>query len=741
VVTSYSFGSRPSWTTRAPTAWTFEGSNDASNWTVLDTRSGITGWVGGDIRGFSFSNANAYLYYRLNVSATGGGSPINLMELRLATTSHNLLEARGGSMSLTSDTVGTQRDLWMVVHTHASSSNSFTRLGTSGNLSHFPFTDGNVYIDAFLPTRRSFTPTMGLVGVTRLLRISMSSAGVWTAYVDGVQQNTASGQTFSLSTTPQLVGGWAMQIAEALILDAPADATTTADLIGYFNAEHGLTVPGASQGPGSYIDAVLADGPVMFWGLDEASGTTAYDLSGQGRNGTHTNSPSLGQASLLADGSGHSTSYVPNQYTTIAGNNGYAWQNGPYGGGVARIKPSSGSLSGDQFIASSWSGNSTNERWLFYIHSGKLTISVYPVGGSQTILSGTTSLVAGTQYTVGWSWDGTTLCLYLNGALEASMALSGHMPSQGITTWSIDVARAAGAAYGTIQVQGFGLFDFAPSATRMLAYHNSAIGASSPSSAVAVLTAASTLTATAVDTTTAADALAATSSLGVTGTATRLGADTLSATALLTAAAVDAVQASNALSAASVLAVSAGVTELASVALSANSALLGYGTIGQLSSNALVSLSSLTVSSVTSRAGSVALSSVSALSATPIFFLVIPGSASLVASSTLTSAAALIESAAALLSSTSVMAAQGDDIKLAMVSTSALSILSAEAHRGVFAALSMDATSMMVLSATFSHLAVSLVTGALRTASASGPLYRQGVTGGLRTVSAEGELR
>lgn len=41
---------------------------------------------------------------------------------------------------------------------------------------------------------------------------------------------------------------------------------------------------------------VLADSPAGFWPLDETSGTTAADLSGNGRDGTYTGSYSLGSA-------------------------------------------------------------------------------------------------------------------------------------------------------------------------------------------------------------------------------------------------------------------------------------------------------------------------------------------------------------------------------------------------------------------------------------------------------------
>lgn len=52
----------------------------------------------------------------------------------------------------------------------------------------------------------------------------------------------------------------------------------------------------------TYSDEVLADNPWLYWKLDETSGTTASDSSGNGRNGTYTNSPTLNQTALINEG-------------------------------------------------------------------------------------------------------------------------------------------------------------------------------------------------------------------------------------------------------------------------------------------------------------------------------------------------------------------------------------------------------------------------------------------------------
>ncbi len=55
----------------SPNDWTFEGSNDAASWIVLDTRTG-QGWTSSGIKTYSFSNTTHYRYYRLNITDNKG---------------------------------------------------------------------------------------------------------------------------------------------------------------------------------------------------------------------------------------------------------------------------------------------------------------------------------------------------------------------------------------------------------------------------------------------------------------------------------------------------------------------------------------------------------------------------------------------------------------------------------------------------------------------------------------------
>lgn len=61
----------------APKNFTFEGSQNGSTWTVLDTQS-IVGWYSQETKRFNFTNSTAYLYYRVNITDKFGVASQNL---------------------------------------------------------------------------------------------------------------------------------------------------------------------------------------------------------------------------------------------------------------------------------------------------------------------------------------------------------------------------------------------------------------------------------------------------------------------------------------------------------------------------------------------------------------------------------------------------------------------------------------------------------------------------------------
>jgi fibronectin type 3 domain-containing protein/regulation of enolase protein 1 (concanavalin A-like superfamily) len=72
VVKSYTIVSAVDFPTRDPKDWLFEGSNDGSTWTTLDTQTSQTFAFRTTVSTFPLTNTTAYRYYRLNITANNG---------------------------------------------------------------------------------------------------------------------------------------------------------------------------------------------------------------------------------------------------------------------------------------------------------------------------------------------------------------------------------------------------------------------------------------------------------------------------------------------------------------------------------------------------------------------------------------------------------------------------------------------------------------------------------------------
>jgi len=69
-----------------PATWTFEG-YDGATWAVLDTQTGVTGWLASERKSFDVpTNRTPYTRYQLNITANDGGTYCALAVLEMAPT-------------------------------------------------------------------------------------------------------------------------------------------------------------------------------------------------------------------------------------------------------------------------------------------------------------------------------------------------------------------------------------------------------------------------------------------------------------------------------------------------------------------------------------------------------------------------------------------------------------------------------------------------------------------------------
>src|SRR4051795_6169316 len=84
VVRRYQLASANDAPGRDPQDWQFQGSNDGSTWTTLDTQTNQSFAGRFTAKTYDFANDTAYSYYRLNITRNHGDSIIQLSELVLS---------------------------------------------------------------------------------------------------------------------------------------------------------------------------------------------------------------------------------------------------------------------------------------------------------------------------------------------------------------------------------------------------------------------------------------------------------------------------------------------------------------------------------------------------------------------------------------------------------------------------------------------------------------------------------
>lgn len=173
-----------------------------------------------------------------------------------------------------------------------------------------------------------------------------------------------------------------------------------------------------------YAQAVLSDAPLGYWRMDAASGTTETDRSTGGNNGTYHGSFALNQSGVLSDG---------DAAVTFSNGNGYLDL-----GSVGALRPTA-AFTIEAWInlnASVFPDGTTN--WIIYDWqvfnasgtvfrvdggTGKLQ-AITNQAGANTSAFNNTALVTNAWYHTVFTFDGTTGRFYLNGAADGSAAFT-----------------------------------------------------------------------------------------------------------------------------------------------------------------------------------------------------------------------------------------------------------------------------------------------------------------------------
>lgn len=218
---------------QAPSDWRFQGSNDGTTWTTLDTRAGITGWTPGVARHYTFANTAAYQHYRFDISAGNGAGLVNIAEFDFDANPTSATSAEAWVV-MRADTPTTFAGLWQMGSEATAAAYS----------SYYPYNDGTIYEGFGMSAQPiHYTPNLPITN-WHIYRVQVTPSS-WEATINGtVQASTAGGPTYWPSTA--ILGasrtgyGFRGDIAELLIRTRASTPSEAAKITGYLKSEHGL---------------------------------------------------------------------------------------------------------------------------------------------------------------------------------------------------------------------------------------------------------------------------------------------------------------------------------------------------------------------------------------------------------------------------------------------------------------------------------------------------------------------
>jgi hypothetical protein len=242
----------------------------------------------------------------------------------------------------------------------------------------------------------------------------------------------------------------------------------------YYGEQLSATFTQAASPPAPYDSAVnyeatiLADSPLAYYRLDEASGPTAQDSSGNGYNGTYAGSGVTYSEPGALFGSTDSAILLngtTGEMTCPAGLS-------PGGLGAISVEcwvlfPSVG-FAGYATLAANAIPGSSNTGFSLFVAPGAAAVA-FAVGNGTTSATAQSNqqLAANTWYYLCGTWDGTTVRLYVNSsAVAASAALSGTLGAAASSV-AVGYQPASGSDYVPGSMDEVAIYPTALSALRV----------------------------------------------------------------------------------------------------------------------------------------------------------------------------------------------------------------------------------------------------------------------------------
>lgn len=219
----------------------------------------------------------------------------------------------------------------------------------------------------------------------------------------------------------------------------------------------------------SYESVVLGDSPTFLWLLNEASGTTAADATGNGNTGTYTGGYTLGATG---------PSGVSATATSFNGSTGFVLENSSGSSPdtftiECWFKTSSADVALAGFSASGVpDGGGNQDRNLTLNSSGQLDFFVYAGGESDLVTSGAYN--DGAWHYVAAVFSATTQAIYVDGTLKASQA--GYAPGANYSGYWMAAATGGYPTYLNGTQSAFAIYPVALTSGQVAAHYAATSG-------------------------------------------------------------------------------------------------------------------------------------------------------------------------------------------------------------------------------------------------------------------------
>lgn len=142
-----------------PSGWQFQGSNDGSSWTTLETVTGYAMSAGGNYTSPVLANSTSYTYYRVNITASTGGST-SMSEIEMTESTSTVVGGTGGgtftfstgSTTTVASSLGLVGTSFLFISNGGTQNITFTSATNNNRFLNITSTNSNTTVTGQIPT-------------------------------------------------------------------------------------------------------------------------------------------------------------------------------------------------------------------------------------------------------------------------------------------------------------------------------------------------------------------------------------------------------------------------------------------------------------------------------------------------------------------------------------------------------------------------------------------------------------